>query len=286
MATEVLMPKLGLTMTEGTIEAWKRREGDAVQKGDVLFSVATDKLTNDVECEADGVLLKILLPEGETARCKSVIAYIGQPGEAVPGSIPAPAPAAMPAADGQTRVIVIGGGPGGYVSAIRASQLGAQVTLVEKEHLGGTCLNVGCIPTKCLLIGWRLPYVVSDPVPERGDIVTFWDEELNKVLVKRVVGLPGETISFENGYTYVNGEKLDESYLPTQGITTLPDSMAEKTFTVPEGCMFVMGDNRTGSNDSRLLGEPYIPIEAVQARMLVAISVGSDQSWQGIRWIG
>ena len=52
------------------------------------------------------------------------------------------------------------------------------------------------IPTKCLLIGWRLPYVVSDPVPERSDIVTFWDEELNKVLVKRVVGLPGETISF------------------------------------------------------------------------------------------
>ena len=142
------------------------------------------------------------------------------------------------------------------------------------------------IPTKCLLVGWRLPYVVSDPVPERGDIVTFWDEELNKVLVKRVVGLPGETLSFKNGYTYVNGEKLDESYLPTQGITTLPDSMADKTFTVPEGCMFVMGDNRTGSNDSRLLGEPYIPIEAVQARMLVAISVGSDQSWQGVRWIG
>ena len=142
------------------------------------------------------------------------------------------------------------------------------------------------IPTKCLLVGWRLPYLVSDPVPDRGDIVTFWDEELNKVLVKRVVGLPGETLSFKNGYTYVNGEKLDESYLPTQGITTLPDSMAEKTFTVPEGCMFVMGDNRTGSNDSRLLGEPYIPVEAVQARMLVAISVGSDQSWQGIRWIG
>lgn len=96
----------------------------------------------------------------------------------------------------------------------------------------------------------------------------------------------GETLSFKNGYTYVNGEKLDESYLPTQGITTLPDSMADKTFTVPEDCMFVMGDNRTGSNDSRLLGEPYIPVEAAQARMLVAISVGSDQSWQGVRWIG
>ena len=48
-------------------------------------------------------------------------------------------------------VIVIGGGPGGYVAAIRAAQLGSSVTVVEKEHLGGTCLNVGCIPTKCLL---------------------------------------------------------------------------------------------------------------------------------------
>ena len=142
------------------------------------------------------------------------------------------------------------------------------------------------LPTKSLLLGWRLPFVVSDPTPERGDIVTFYSDELGKLLVKRVIGRPGDHITFRDGYTYVNGEKLDESYLPTQGITTLPDSMAEKTFTVPEGCMFVMGDNRTGSNDSRLLGEPYIPIEAVQARMLVAISVGSDQSWQGIRWIG
>jgi len=48
-------------------------------------------------------------------------------------------------------LIVIGGGPGGYVAAIRASQLGANVILVEKDELGGTCLNVGCIPTKALL---------------------------------------------------------------------------------------------------------------------------------------
>ncbi|AOT72505.1 dihydrolipoyl dehydrogenase [Geosporobacter ferrireducens] len=49
------------------------------------------------------------------------------------------------------RVLVIGGGPGGYVAAIRAAQLGADVTLVEKKYIGGTCLNVGCIPTKVLL---------------------------------------------------------------------------------------------------------------------------------------
>ncbi|MFS8542033.1 MAG: FAD-dependent oxidoreductase, partial [Tissierellales bacterium] len=49
------------------------------------------------------------------------------------------------------RVAVLGGGPGGYVSAIKLAQLGAEVTLIEKEHIGGTCLNEGCIPTKVLL---------------------------------------------------------------------------------------------------------------------------------------
>ena len=98
MATEVLMPKLGLTMTEGTIEEWKFKEGATVKAGAALFSVATDKLTNDVECDTVGTLLKILLPEGETAECKSVIAWIGQPGEAIPGAGAAPA-AAAPAAE-------------------------------------------------------------------------------------------------------------------------------------------------------------------------------------------
>lgn len=51
----------------------------------------------------------------------------------------------------KTKVVVIGGGPGGYVAAIRAAQLGGEVILVEKERIGGTCLNIGCIPTKSLL---------------------------------------------------------------------------------------------------------------------------------------
>ncbi|MDN5351625.1 MAG: dihydrolipoamide dehydrogenase [Clostridiales bacterium] len=51
----------------------------------------------------------------------------------------------------KTKIVIIGGGPGGYVAAIKAAQLGAAVTLVEKTYLGGTCLNVGCIPTKALL---------------------------------------------------------------------------------------------------------------------------------------
>ena len=101
------------------------------------------------------------------------------------------------------------------------------------------------IPTKSLLVGWRLPYVVSDPLPERGDIVTFWSEEMDRVLVKRVIGLPGETVSIKDGFVYINGEKLDEDYLPVSGIT-----QSEKTtFEVPAGHIFAMGDNRTGSAD-------------------------------------
>lgn len=56
----------------------------------------------------------------------------------------------------QRKVVIIGGGPGGYVAAIRASQLGAKVILIEKDKIGGTCLNRGCIPTKSLLSDVKL----------------------------------------------------------------------------------------------------------------------------------
>ena len=54
-------------------------------------------------------------------------------------------------ADQTFDLIVLGGGPGGYVAAIRAAQLGMKTVVVEREHLGGICLNWGCIPTKALL---------------------------------------------------------------------------------------------------------------------------------------
>ena len=155
MAKNIVMPKLGLTMTEGTVSAWHKNIGEAVTEGEPLFDVETDKLTNTIEASASGTLLAIHVPAGEAVPCLTVVAVIGQPGEAVesPAAAPAAAPAdAAPqgAADANS-VLVIGGGPGGYVAAIRAAQLGAKVTLVERAELGGTCLNRGCMPTKAML---------------------------------------------------------------------------------------------------------------------------------------
>ncbi|MBS6353836.1 dihydrolipoamide acetyltransferase family protein [Oscillibacter sp.] len=103
MAYEVLMPQLGLTMEEGTVSQWIKHEGDAVKAGDVVVEITTDKLTNEITSEQDGVLLKIVAQEGEDVPVKGLLAYIGQPGEQVGGTAPAAAaasaaPSAEPAA--------------------------------------------------------------------------------------------------------------------------------------------------------------------------------------------
>ena len=156
MAVEVKMPQLGLTMTEGTVGAWLKKVGEPVKKGEAILEITTDKLTSQIESEADGVLLEIFANEGDDIPVQGRLCLIGQPGEAPAVKEAASIPAVQQAAFGkeaqkEQNVLVIGGGPGGYVAAIRAAQLGGKVTLVEKEYLGGTCLNVGCIPTKALL---------------------------------------------------------------------------------------------------------------------------------------
>ncbi len=85
MATEIIMPKLGLTMTEGTVDEWAKQEGNPVKKGEVVCTISSEKLTYDVEAPMDGVLIKILVPAGEDAPCQAPIGYIGEPGEQVDG---------------------------------------------------------------------------------------------------------------------------------------------------------------------------------------------------------
>lgn len=95
MAKELKMPQLGLTMEEGTVTEWLKAEGDEIHAGDSIAEITTDKITNEITSEWDGVLLKIVVPEGETVPVQSLLAYIGEAGESIASAAEA-APAAVP----------------------------------------------------------------------------------------------------------------------------------------------------------------------------------------------
>ena len=98
MATEIILPMLGETMNEGTIVAWSKNEGDAVQPGDVLYTVESDKATLEVEATAAGFLRRILAPAGSTVPVLSIVAYVtATPDEVVSAPAHPPAPAPRPA---------------------------------------------------------------------------------------------------------------------------------------------------------------------------------------------
>ena len=98
MATNILMPALSPTMTEGTLARWLKKEGEAVKAGDVIAEIETDKATMEVEAVDEGVLGKILVADGtEGVKVNEPIAVLVEEGEAVPASA-APAPAPKPAA--------------------------------------------------------------------------------------------------------------------------------------------------------------------------------------------
>lgn len=89
MATNVLMPKLGLTMTEGTVVKWNKAVGDTVTAGEALVEIETDKINNVIESPADGTLLKILVSEGDTMDVTGLMAVIGEPGEKIEDTLSA-----------------------------------------------------------------------------------------------------------------------------------------------------------------------------------------------------
>ncbi|MDK2783274.1 MAG: hypothetical protein PWQ32_863 [Thermococcaceae archaeon] len=83
MAEIIKMPKLGLTMTEGMVASWRKSEGDTVSKGEIIADISTDKLTFELESPVDGVLLKIIVQEGQVVAVGEPIGIVGEPGENV-----------------------------------------------------------------------------------------------------------------------------------------------------------------------------------------------------------
>lgn len=103
------------------------------------------------------------------------------------------------------------------------------------------------------LVGNRLAYLFDEP--ERGDIVIFkYPDDESQLFVKRIIGLPGETVTIEEAKVYVDGELLEEDYLKEMWIV----DNGPYTFEIPEGSYLMLGDNRNNSKDARYWKNVYV----------------------------
>jgi signal peptidase I len=112
-----------------------------------------------------------------------------------------------------------------------------------------------------LLIADKLSYKLLKHDPQRGDIMIFrYPKDPHKDYIKRVIGLPGDTVMVMDGLVYVNGDALQEDYIAEAPNTAYPATV------VPENSYFVMGDNRNHSSDSRVWG--MVPRQNIEGRAL------------------
>ena len=138
-------------------------------------------------------------------------------------------------------------------------------------------LMIGRVPAESMeptlmVHDWRIGdrHAYEEEKPQRGDIVMFYQKDENETMVKRVIGLPGETVSFVGGKVYINGEPLDESaYLDDTVETDCGEE--DKTFTVPEGSFFMLGDNREISLDARYWKHTYITTDDMKSKEILII---------------
>jgi len=128
--------------------------------------------------------------------------------------------------------------------------------VIQGFRVFGSCMEPN-LRTGERLIGNKFVYRFGDP--GRGDVVVFrFPPEPKKVFIKRIVALPGETVEIRQGTVFVNGEALAEPYVRKAAHGDFPPQR------VPEGNVFVLGDNRDVSNDSRFWGD--LPVKNIQAK--------------------
>lgn len=120
------------------------------------------------------------------------------------------------------------------------------------------------IKKKSLHLSWALPFFFKRGKPERGDIVAFKQAEHKHLMLKRVIAVGGDVVEIKDRDVYVNGERLEESYLQSPH-STLSRS---KLFVVPDQCFLALGDNRYGSADARVWKTTYTPYKNIRCKIL------------------
>jgi pyruvate dehydrogenase E2 component (dihydrolipoamide acetyltransferase) len=170
------MPQLSLTMTEGMISKWLKQEGDSVAQGEPLFEIETDKVVNEIESPAAGVLLRIAVPENVLMPIQSVIAVIGAAGEDAGAPPSAPARAASPAAEIVAAPVTESAAPSGddarqFVSPRArkmAEERGLSLATVRGSGPGGRIMERDVSAAIAALASRPAP---AAPAPERAPVI-------------------------------------------------------------------------------------------------------------------
>ena len=144
------------------------------------------------------------------------------------------------------------------VSAIIMAYALTHFVIIKTEIISGSMIST--LNVDDLVVANRLAYVFKDP--ERGDIIFFaFPDDESLTYVKRIIGLPGEKVEIKKRQVYINDEPLDEPYLNGR-----MEKEEAGPFYVPEGCYFVMGDNRNISVDSRYWDNKYVSKSAIYGK--------------------
>lgn len=146
------------------------------------------------------------------------------------------------------------------VSAIVIGLVLNRCVIFKAEIPSGSMENTLLVNDR--IIGNRLAYTFSNP--KRGDIIMFdLPDDESMLYIKRIIGLPGERVEIIQGKVYINGstEPLNEPYLKEE-----PDKENFGPYDIPEGCYFVMGDNRNYSQDARYWEKKYVPKENIRCK--------------------
>lgn len=141
-----------------------------------------------------------------------------------------------------------------FIVAVVIAMLMQRFIIINANIPSGSMENT--IMTGDRVIGNRLAYLFGSP--ERGDIVIFkYPDDEKQLFVKRIIGMPGETVVIEDAKVYIDGVLLEETYIKEKWII----DAGPYTYVVPEDSYFVMGDNRNNSKDSRYWENTYVQDE-------------------------